>query len=178
MGRYVKELQKLSSRYGTHFVTGNHDYYSGADEWSEALQAFGFTVLRNRFVRVGDEGASIDLLGVDDPVGSVSGSNVGAFDQAFTSRDDQRACVVLAHRPTDFKHALTRGGDLQLSGHTHGGQMFPATLISDVMWGALSRGLSRSNDSYLYVSRGCGFVGPPLRVGSPPEVLKLTLVAG
>lgn len=178
MGRYVKTLQKLRSRYGTFFVTGNHDYYSGADEWCAALEGLGMTVLRNRAVQVGDAAASIDLVGVNDPIGSVTGANSAAFEQAFAGRDADRATVVLAHRPNDFVHAVRRGADLQLSGHTHGGQMFPATLISDAIWGPWSRGLSRSQTSYLYVGRGCGFVGPPLRVGSPPEVASLTLVAG
>ena len=78
----------------------------------------------------------------------------------------------------NFDAVAAKGLDLQLSGHTHGGQTFPATGVASLIWGERSAGLSRTGDSYLFVSRGCGFVGPPARLGSPPEVVKLVLLAG
>jgi hypothetical protein len=82
--------------------------------------------------------------------------------------------VLLAHQPANFKVAAERGVDLQISGHTHGGQLFPMTLLVGLSW-EHSAGLYRHGDSHIYVSRGCGFWGPPMRLGSPPEIVKLVL---
>ena len=86
--------------------------------------------------------------------------------------------MLLAHQPSNFDEVAAKGIDLQLSGHTHGGQTFPATGIATLIWGDRSAGLSKTLGSHLYVSRGCGFVGPTTRLGSPPEVVKLVLTAG
>ncbi|MFL5322121.1 MAG: metallophosphoesterase [Myxococcaceae bacterium] len=177
ISRYVAEVQKLSSRYGTHFVTGNHDYYAGAEEWCDALSKMGLVVLRNRGVQIGDKDASFDLFGIDDPMGSTNGSNFEELNAALKGRDESRASVLMAHRPSDFSLALKKGIGLQLSGHTHGGQLFPGTLISDLIWGKRSHGYSKDGQSQLYVSRGCGFVGPPMRVGSAPELVKVILTS-
>lgn len=177
LGKYVAELQRLSSRYGTFFVTGNHDYYSGASEWCSALQGLGWNVLRNRRLTIGDAGGSFELVGVNDSIGSQNGSNLEELRAAFDGVSPDAATVLMAHRPSDFTRSAQLGVGLQLSGHTHAGQLFPATLISDLIWRERSHGLSASGDSQLYVSRGCGFVGPPMRVGSAPEIVKLVLTA-
>ncbi len=178
LGRYVARLQGLQSRYGTWFVTGNHDYYSGDREWVAALQGFGWQVLRNRHVRIGDAGASFDLVGVDDWGAFRMGDSDYDLDRALRGRDPSRASVLLAHQPQNLPEVARREVGIQLSGHTHGGQMFPGTLIGQLMWGAANTGLSRVGETQtqLYVSRGCGFVGPPMRVGAPPEVVKLVLL--
>lgn len=177
LGRFVARLANLSSRHGTFFVSGNHDYYSGWEEWARALPGVGFTVLRNRFVSIGDAGASFDLIGVDD-FGSRWGSGGYDLDAATANRDPARASVLLAHQPNGLDQAADKRIGLQLSGHTHGGQMFPGTLIGEVIWGDRNTGLSVHQGTQLYTSRGCGFVGPPVRVGAPPEVVKIVLVAG
>jgi uncharacterized protein len=174
LGPAVEALTRLKSRYGTYFVTGNHDYYSGADAWVRVLQGWGIGVLRNRRVLVGDAGASFDLLGVDD-WGTRGMAHDYDLDAATAGRSPDRASVLMAHQPSGFDEVAARGLDVQLSGHTHGGQTFPATGIAWLMWGPRSAGLSRVGDSYLFVSRGCGFVGPPTRIGSPPEIGKLVL---
>ena len=177
LGRYVARLGNLRSRHDTWFVSGNHDYYSGWERWAAVLPGVGFTVLRNRFVTIGDAGGSFDLVGVED-FGSRWGSGGYDLDAATAGRDPERASVLLAHQPNGFEQAADKRIGLQLSGHTHGGQMFPGTLIGEVIWGDRNAGLSRTGDTQLYTSRGCGFVGPPVRVGAPPEVVKLVLVAG
>ncbi|MGQ0504558.1 MAG: metallophosphoesterase [Myxococcaceae bacterium] len=176
LGPIVSRLGNLRSKYGTHFVTGNHDYYSGADEWVYELKKLGIRVLRNERVAIGDSAASFDLIGVDD-WGHGGLESDYDLDSAVSGRDDRRASVLLAHQPSNFdvvseEHRL----GLQLSGHTHGGQMFPATLIGQMIWGERNAGLSRHGDSQLFVSRGCGFVGPAQRMGSPPEIAKVILV--
>ncbi|HYO54817.1 MAG TPA: metallophosphoesterase [Archangium sp.] len=176
----VGALSNLRSRHGTYFVTGNHEYYSGDEEWTEALTRMGVTVLRNRHVRIGEPGASFDLVGVDDWRAHRSGyPRERSYDLAAATagRDPSRASVLLAHQPAGWReHALKAGMGLQLSGHTHGGQFFPFNLVVSAVW-EHDAGLFREEDSHLYVSRGTGFWGPPLRVAAPPEIVKVTLLA-
>jgi hypothetical protein len=175
LGRYVARLRNLSSRHGTYFVSGNHDYYSGWEAWAPELERLGFEVLRNRAVSIGEPGASFDLIGVDDwgTRFARSGYDLAA---ATAGRDPSRASVLLAHQPSGLELAAEKGIGLQLSGHTHGGQLFPATIVGEVIWGERNAGLCRLDDTLLFTSRGCGFVGPPVRVGAPPEVVKLVLL--
>lgn len=177
LGGAVSALGNLKARFGSFFVTGNHEYYSGDEAWTAFLQTLGLQVLRNRHVSIGDEGGSLDLVGVDDWSGGKQRGRKGYdLDQALAGRNPDRAAVLLAHQPANFKVAAERGMDLQISGHTHGGQLFPMTLLIGLGW-EHSAGLYRHNDSHIYVSRGCGFWGPPMRVGSPPEIVKLVLTA-
>ncbi|WP_434387876.1 metallophosphoesterase [Melittangium boletus] len=178
LGGHVAALANLRSRFGSYFVTGNHDYYSGADAWCAYLASLGIPSLRNRHVRIGDAGGSLDLVGVDDWSG---GRRLGVrgydLERALADRDPERASVLLAHQPAHFRVAAERGVDLQISGHTHGGQLVPMTFLIGLEW-EFSAGLYRHGNSHIYVSRGCGFWGPPMRVGSPPELVKLVLTSG
>ncbi|WNG33511.1 metallophosphoesterase [Archangium violaceum] len=180
LGFAAGALRELRSRYGTYFVTGNHEYYSGDEEWSDALTRMGMTVLRNRHVRIGEPGASFDLVGVDDWGAQRSGyPRERSYDLAAATagRDSSRASVLLAHQPAGWREqALKAGMGLQLSGHTHGGQFFPFNLAVAAIW-EHDAGLFREGDSSIYVSRGTGFWGPPLRVAAPPEIVKVTLLA-
>jgi hypothetical protein len=177
LGRFVARLRNLRSRHGTYFVSGNHEYYSGWEEWASVLPSLGITVLRNRFVTIGDAGGSFDLIGVDD-YGTPMRWGGYDLDVATAGRDPNRPSVLLAHQPNGLDLAADKRIGLQLSGHTHGGQLFPGTVIGELFWGNRNAGLSKHQDTYLYTSRGCGFVGPPMRVGAPPEVVKLVLLAG
>lgn len=176
LGRFVARLRNLSSRHGTYFVSGNHDYYSGWERWAPEIERLGFTVLRNRTVAIGDPGASFDLVGVDD-WGTRFAPAGYDLETATAGRDPERASVLLAHQPNGLELAAEKHLGLQLSGHTHGGQLFPATVMGELIWGERNAGLCKLDDTYLFTSRGCGFVGPPVRVGAPPEVVKLVLVA-
>jgi uncharacterized protein len=180
LGPAAAALRDLRSRYGTFFCTGNHEYYSGDVEWAAALERMGVTVLRNRHVRVGDAGASLDLVGVDDWAAARSGFPQRAYDltAATAGRDPERASVLLAHQPAGWREQAQKAGmGLQLSGHTHGGQFFPFTLVVDATW-EQPAGFFQEGEHSLYVSRGTGFWGPPLRVAAPPEIVKVTLLAG
>ncbi len=177
IGPAVATLAKLRSRWGTCFVTGNHEYHSDEVAWTRFLDRLGMKVLRNRRVEIGDAAGTIDLVGVDDWSGGRRRGRAGYdLDAALVDRDPERAAVLLSHQPQNFDVAASRGIGLQLSGHTHGGQLFPMTALIGLGW-KYSRGLYRHDDSRIYVSRGCGFWGPPARVGSPPEIVKVTLVA-
>jgi len=175
LGHAVAGLAALRGRYGTFFVTGNHDYYSGDVAWCRYLEELGITVLRNRRVEIGDAGGSLDLVGVDDWSGGRRLNKQGYdLELALAGRDPDRAAVLLAHQPRNFPVAAARGIDLQISGHTHGGQLFPMTALIGLGW-EYSRGLYAHENSHIYVSRGCGFWGPPARIGSPPEIVELVL---
>ncbi|NBC39133.1 metallophosphoesterase [Corallococcus exiguus] len=177
LGGFVAALGNLHARYGSFFVTGNHDYSSGAEDWVAHLGSMGIPSLRNRHVRMGDAGGAFDLVGVDDWHGGRRLGQKGYdLDLALADRDPERAAVLLAHQPANFKVAAERGVDLQISGHTHGGQLFPMTALIGLSW-EHSAGHYRHGDSHIYVSRGCGFWGPPMRLGSPPELVKLVLTS-
>jgi predicted MPP superfamily phosphohydrolase len=173
----VSALAEIKARHGAYFVTGNHEYYWNAAAWSAALERMGIHVLRNRHVRIGDAAASFDLVGVDDWSARRSGFAGGYdLDAATRGRDPERASVLLAHQPSNWSVAAKAGMGLQLSGHTHGGQFFPFTLAVSAIW-RHDAGHFQQDDRHLYVSRGTGFWGPPLRVGAPPEIVKVTLMA-
>ncbi|HVE81756.1 MAG TPA: metallophosphoesterase [Myxococcales bacterium] len=184
LGSAVAAIQNLRAPHGVFFVTGNHDYYSGVGPWIDVVTSLGLQPLRNRLVRIGDAGASFDLLGVDDWSSRDGGDRwTGPADSrydleaAVRGRDPDRPSVLLAHQPTNMPEVSRHRIGLQLSGHTHGGQMFPGTGVARLIWSERTAGLSRQGNTWLYVSRGCGFVGPPMRVGSPPELVKIVLVA-
>jgi uncharacterized protein len=179
LGHAVGALSGLRSRHGTYFVTGNHEYYSGDEEWAEALERMGVRVLRNRHVRIGEPGASFDLVGVDDWSAALSGyprQRGYDLEAALAGRDVEGAAVLLAHQPTNWREAARAGMGLQLSGHTHGGQFFPFNLAVAAIW-EHDAGLFSEGGRHLYVSRGTGFWGPPLRVAASPEIVRVTLLA-
>jgi uncharacterized protein len=175
LGPAVAPLRNLQASRGVAFITGNHEYYSGDEEWCAALAATGIQVLRNRRLSVGDAGGSFDLVGVDD----WSGPDDRRYDleKAIAGRDPERAAVLLAHQPRNFERAAELGMDLQLSGHTHGGQMFPFNFVVELTTPFIA-GRYQHQGAQLYVSRGTGYWGPPFRVGSPPEIVKVVLQAG
>ncbi len=176
LGPAVAPMANLRARFGTFFVTGNHEYYSGVGPWTAELERIGMRVLRNQRVPVGTGEASFDVAGVPDHHAGRFPEDGPGEDVALTmrGRDPARAVVLLAHQPIAIHEAARHGVDLQLSGHTHGGQIWP--------WGALVRlqqpfvrGLHRIRDTQLYVSCGTGFWGPPMRLGAPAEITEIVL---
>jgi hypothetical protein len=169
----VAPFAGLRARHGVFFVTGNHDWYSGAEAWVGAVRELGFRVLRNERVAIGSDGAGFDLAGVDDHRGDWLHGSPSDLGRALAGRDPARPLVLLAHDPTTFGEASKRGVDLQLSGHTHGGQIWPFRWLVRlaVPW---VEGLHERGGSRLYVSRGTGFWGPPLRLLAPAEITEIT----
>ncbi|NMM07935.1 metallophosphoesterase [Polaromonas sp.] len=178
----VAPLAGLSSRHGTFFVTGNHEYYSGAHAWIDELRRLGLTVLINQHVVLsspsvpGQVSAQLVLAGVTD-------YSAGHFDAAHAS--DPAAALLgapldavrllLAHQPRSAVAAAEAGFDLQLSGHTHGGQFYPWNLLVR-MQQPFTAGLHKLQDLWVYTSRGTGYWGPPKRFGAPSEITLLRLV--
>ncbi len=177
LGHAAEPLQDLVSREGAFFVTGNHEYFiEDTAPWLRELERFGVSPLRNENTAIRRGGAAFDLAGVNDVAGQRRGDPPD-FDRALAGVDPSRATVLLAHQPVLIDEAADRGVDLQLSGHTHGGQTWPFQYIVDAVQPSLA-GLSAHRDTQLYVSRGAGFWGPPVRVGAPPDISVLTLNAG
>ena len=171
----VAPLRALSARHGVYFVTGNHEYYSGAEEWVAHARELGFDVLMNehRVLRRQNEG--IVLAGVTDYTGGdFLKSHVSDPEAALRGAPAAMPRLLLAHQPRSIDDAARAGVDLQLSGHTHGGQFFP--------WGAITRmgqpylkGTHRHGGTWIHVNTGCAYWGPPLRLGIPPEITVVTL---
>ncbi|HEX5064909.1 MAG TPA: metallophosphoesterase, partial [Myxococcota bacterium] len=171
----VAPLADLRARHGVYFVTGNHDHYSGASAWSSLAARLGMRVLRNERVSIGEGDASFDLVGVDDAHASLAGGGREDLERALAGRDARRPAVLLAHDPSTFRRARRAGIDLQLSGHTHGGQIWPFRYAVRLVvpW---VEGAHRDGRAQLYVSRGTGFWGPPMRLFAPAEITEITLV--
>ncbi|MEK7706207.1 MAG: metallophosphoesterase [Myxococcota bacterium] len=174
----VASLAQLRARYGVYFVTGNHEYYVGVEGWLVELRRLGIRVLRNERVRVGEGAASFDVAGVDDWSAHQFGNGHGAdLAKALAGRDANVPVVLLAHQPRAIHEAAARGVDLQLSGHTHGGQIWPFGYLVKLTQPYLD-GLHQHGESAIYVSRGTGYWGPPMRLGGRSEISVLELAAG
>jgi predicted MPP superfamily phosphohydrolase len=171
----VEPFAGLRARHGVYFVTGNHDVYSGGEPWVARVRELGIRPLRNERVEIGGA-AGFDLAGVDDHRGDWVRGSSEDLGKALAGRDPARAVVLLAHDPGTFRRAATHDVDLQLSGHTHGGQIWPFNFVVRlaVPWVA---GLHRTGASQLYVSRGSGFWGPPMRLFAPAEITEIVLRA-
>jgi predicted MPP superfamily phosphohydrolase len=169
-------LFRLKARHGVHFVTGNHEYYSGAQPWIEYLKARGIIVLHNERVSIGQDRHSFDLAGIPDHMARRFGApHAPDLERALAGRDPERELLLLAHQPIQIDTAAGKGVGLQLSGHTHGGQIWPFGALVLLAQPYLS-GLNRHGDgTQVYVSRGTGFWGPPMRIGAPAEISNLIL---
>ena len=175
LGETVRPLGRIRSKHGTYFVTGNHEYYSGADDWLAFLGEIGIRPLRNEHVELGENGASIQVAGVDDWSAHQFGNGHGAnMSRALEGRDETKPVVLLAHQPVHFDQAREHRVDLQISGHTHGGQIFPFGLLTRLVQPFVS-GLHRRGDSQIYVSSGTGYWGPPMRIAAPSEITLIEL---
>lgn len=170
----IAPLRDLRAKHGVFAVTGNHEYYSGVDPWIAEISGLGARYLRNEHVTIGSGDAVFDLAGVDDH--SAKGDGHGEdLAKAMTGRDPKRALVLLAHQPRQVRRAAKHGVDLQLSGHTHGGQIWPWHYVVSIQQGGLLAGRYEYEGTQLYVSRGCGYWGPPVRVLAPLEITRVIL---
>ncbi|MFC8271951.1 metallophosphoesterase [Streptomyces sp. NPDC057271] len=172
LGPAAEPLAQLRARHGSFFVTGNHEYFSGADAWVDHVRELGLRPLRNARQEIA---AGFDLAGVDDIAGESEGQGPD-FAAALGDRDRARAAVLLAHQPVVIHDAVRHGVDLQLSGHTHGGQLWPGNYLAELANPTVA-GLERYGDTQLYVSRGAGAWGPPVRVGAPSDITIVELAS-
>ena len=166
-------LNAINPRYGKFAITGNHEFYAGLEQAVHFTDKAGFTILRGEAV---DIAGIINIAGIDDPTGRQFGLFRGISDRALLSElPREKFTLLLKHMPVIEGNASGLF-DLQLSGHTHKGQIFPFTLITRLFFRNYSGLTHLPNNSYLYVSRGSGTWGPPIRFLSPPEVTAIKLV--
>jgi len=180
LSKHVAPLADLKAPHGVYFITGNHEYYSGVEPWCAHIASLGIQVLRNERVSItaATSGESFDLAGVDD-WGSRNMPGEGPnLTKALAGRDTSKALVLLAHQPAAIHEAATQGVDLQLSGHTHGGQIWPFTYLVYLQQ-PYAEGLHqyKNTPTQIYVSPGTGFWGPPMRLGTSAEITHITLRA-
>jgi predicted MPP superfamily phosphohydrolase len=170
----AEPLADLTPRGRVYYVSGNHEYYWNIQEWSEVFSSLGARILTNESVILDFGGAKLQISGVPDKMSAELG--IGKPDLLAAIRAVERSDfkILLSHRPGIAKHAAKAGFDLQLSGHTHGGQFFPWTLVVRAVH-EFHEGLRRVGSMWIYVSHGTGTWGPPLRLGTTPEVTLLTL---
>ena len=174
---HTAPLASLRARHGVFFVTGNHEYYAGEHAWVRELRRLGLRVLMNEHVVLEHAGAALVIAGVtdysahhfdpaqrSDPAAAIAGAPRGA------------PRILLAHQPRSAEAAARAGFQLQLSGHTHGGQFWPWIWFVRLQQ-PFTAGLHRLNDLWIYISRGTGYWGPPKRLGAPSEITLLRLVA-
>jgi uncharacterized protein len=175
---HTAPLARLRARHGAYFVTGNHEYYSNAHEWIAEVQRLGLHVLLNRHVILDHAGQRVMVAGVTD-------FTAHHFDPSHKS-DPHKAIagappdvavkLLLAHQPRTAEAAASAGFDVQLSGHTHGGQFFPWNFFVPMQQPYVA-GLNRLRQLWVYTSRGTGYWGPPKRFGAPSEITRVRLVS-
>jgi predicted MPP superfamily phosphohydrolase len=171
----VGPLRELWAPHGVFFVTGNHEYFHDLDGWLALLDESGVRVLRNQRAFVGAAGGGFDLAGVDDHDGGRIARGHGPdLRKALEGREPDRPVILLAHQPRIIDEAVGHGVDLVLSGHTHGGQIWPFSYLVYLQQPYV-RGLKERNGTKLYLSSGTGFWGPPMRLGTTAEIALITL---
>jgi predicted MPP superfamily phosphohydrolase len=175
LNHLVDMLQEIKPQYGKYAVTGNHEFYAGISQAIDYTKMAGFHVLRGNAIHATD---FIMIAGVDDPAGKIYGASGNTSEkELFGHLPRERFTILLKHQPiVDYKSSGLF--DLQLSGHTHKGQIFPFTLITRLRYPFNSGYFKLPNNSHLYVSRGSGTWGPPIRFLAPPEVTVIELVHG
>jgi predicted MPP superfamily phosphohydrolase len=172
----IAPLGDLTSRHGTYVCTGNHEYYAGVHEWVAHLRSLGMRVLLNAHELIEVGGARLLVAGVNDHgAKSMEPSHDSSPEEAMAGAPPHDIALLLAHQPRSILRAAPLGFHLQLSGHTHGGQFFPWTLFARLAQ-PYTTGLHNHEGTLIYVSRGTGYWGPPIRLGAPSEITLLTLV--
>ncbi len=172
----VSHLADLSTRYGSYFVTGNHEYFYGEHAWLEEVDRLGLRVLINEHQVLTCGKGRIILAGVTDYSAGRYNSNRASNPKASLSGASQcNVKILLAHQPRSIYAAAESGFDLQISGHTHGGQYYPCHFTN---FSPYLAGLYKFNNTWIYVSRGTGYWGPPIRLGATSEITLIKLTTG
>jgi hypothetical protein len=176
LGYHVAPLRELRAKSGVFFVTGNHEYYSGVLEWTREVRRLGLTILTNEHLLIRRAGSRLLLAGVPDySADRMEPSHKSDPLAAVTGAPEADVRVLLAHQPRSIFAAAKAGFDLQISGHTHGGQYFPGNLLVALFQPYIA-GLHLHEKTWIYVSRGTGYWGPPLRLGAPSEITSIRLI--
>ncbi|TKI70364.1 metallophosphoesterase [Sulfurimonas crateris] len=166
-------LKKLNSKLGTYYVVGNHEYFHDIETIIESMKSLGIRVLENENVYIGEDGRGFNLAGVYDIFGYRAEKYMPNLQKALENTQESPT-VLLAHQPR-FIYEVTSGVDLMLSGHTHGGQLYPFKFLVQLQQPYIS-GLHRHNEELqIYVNKGTGFWGPPMRLGASSEISEIVI---
>jgi predicted MPP superfamily phosphohydrolase len=167
-------LKNLESKYGTYFVVGNHEYFHNIEAIIKKVKSLGIRVLENENVYIGEKAKGFNLAGVYDIFGYRTNTYVPDLQKALLGKADAPT-VLLAHQPR-YIEEVKGEVDLMISGHTHGGQIYPFRFLVKLVQPYIA-GLYRHNEQLqIYVNRGTGFWGPPMRLGASSEITKIILV--
>lgn len=172
---HTQPLSRLNARYGSYFVTGNHEYYSGAHAWIDEVERLGLRVLKNEHVVIEHNGSSIVIAGITDYSAHMFDAEHRSDPHAAVRGAPETTRILLAHQPRSAFAASEAGYHLQISGHTHGGQFWPWNHFVRFQQ-PFTAGLRSINGLLVYISRGTGYWGPPKRFGAPSEITRLRLV--
>ena len=176
LGQEALPLADLNAKFGKFFVTGNHDYYSGVGQWLARIKGLGFTPLINQHRILKKDGACIVLAGITDyRAGQIIPGHASDPGKALKTAPEDLPRIMLAHQPKSIFQTEPHHVDLMICGHTHGGQYIPWNFMVPVDQPYV-HGLNRHNNTQVYVNRGTGYWGPPMRIGAPPEITLLRLV--
>jgi predicted MPP superfamily phosphohydrolase len=171
----LDELKKLNTKYGTYFIVGNHEYFHGVDEIIAVVTSLGIKVLENENVYIGEANRGFNLAGVYDIFGYRVLHHMPDLQQALKEKNNSSPTILLAHQPR-YIEEVSGGVDLILSGHTHGGQLYPFKFLVQLQQPYID-GLHQHNESLqIYVNKGTGFWGPPMRLGANSEITEITLL--
>jgi len=169
----LEELKALNSKYGTYFIVGNHEYFHGIEGIINAVKELGITVLENENVYIGKEGEGFNLVGVYDIFGYRAGHHFPEIKDALKGVKNSPT-ILLAHQPKYIEEVKT-GVDLMLSGHTHGGQLYPFKFLVKLQQPYISGLHQHKENLQIYVNKGTGFWGPPMRLGASSEITEITI---
>ncbi len=173
----LKPLKDLDAPRGVFFITGNHEYYSGVEPWLDEMQRLGLTVLLNDHRLLEQQNSKIVIAGVTDySAGQFIPAHASDPHKAIQGAEAVPVKILLAHQPRNIFAAASAGYDLQISGHTHGGQYLPWKYLVTLNQPYIA-GLHRHEHTWIYVNRGTGYWGPPLRLGVPSEITLFKLVS-
>ena len=176
-GDYFLPFKKITPMYGKYFVTGNHEYYSDMNGWLRLIENMGFKILVNESQILNIKGSTIMITGIPDRSGKhFSSIHKTDMEKAVEGMAECDVKILLAHQPKDVEHAVKYNFHLQLSGHTHGGQYFPYSLLVQ-MANPFLKGLHKRENTWVYINQGTGYWGPPLRIGTESEITEITLTA-
>lgn len=167
------ELANLSSKYGTYFIVGNHEYFHGIEKIIDAVKSLGIRVLENENVYIGEDDRGFNLAGVYDVMGYRTKTYMPDLNKALYGVKESPT-LLLAHQPL-FIHEVFSGVDLMLSGHTHGGQLFPFRFLVKLQQPYISGLYQHNKNLQIYVNRGTGFWGPPMRLGASSEITEIVI---
>ncbi|MDP7027786.1 MAG: metallophosphoesterase [Candidatus Marinimicrobia bacterium] len=175
-GKHLNSLTEIHPKYGKYFVTGNHEYYSDMNGWLQLIEGLGFKILVNESQNIIVNDATIMITGIPDRSGRhFSSFHKTDMEKAVGGMNSSDLKILLAHQPGDVEYATKYEFDLQLSGHTHGGQYFPFSLLVQMAHPFL-KGLHKRENTWVYINQGTGYWGPPLRIGTEPEITEIVLV--